>query len=127
MTFLLAEDSRPARNLIKNYLGELNLGHYLHFFEAESAEIAYDMVKKHHVDFVLVDWNLATSMTGLDLLKEIRKIEKFKELPIVMVTSETDKISVIDALKYGANDFIAKPIIQKQFKEKILRIIVGLK
>jgi len=127
MVFLLIDDSRPTRNLIKNYLSDLNVGSPIHFMEAENGEMAYDAVKRQRIDFILLDWNLATKMTGLDVLKEIRKLEQYKEVPIIMVSSESDKVNVIEALKYGANDFIVKPIAQKPFIEKVLRQIVGLK
>jgi DNA-binding response OmpR family regulator len=127
MVFLLTDDSRPTRNLIKNYLSELNVGSQLYFVEAENGEMAYDTVKKQRVDFILLDWNLGTTMTGLDVLKEIRKLDQYKDVPVMMVTSESDKVHVIEALKCGANDFIAKPIAKKPFIEKVLRLIVGLK
>ena len=127
MVILLTDDSRPTRNLIKNYLSDLDVGSPIHFLEAENGEMAYDAVKKQKIDFILLDWNLSTRMTGLDVLKEIRKLEHYKNVPIIMVTSEGDKINVIEALKCGANDFIVKPIAQKPFMEKVLKHIVGLK
>jgi PleD family two-component response regulator len=42
-----------------------------------------------------------------------------------MVTSESDKSSIIEALKFGANDFVGKPIVQNVFKEKVLKIITS--
>jgi two-component system chemotaxis response regulator CheY len=94
--------------------------------EVENGELAYDTVRNRDIDLVFLDWNMSTKMTGLDVLKEIRKIEKLKNMPIIMVTSESDKISVIEAMKNGATDFVAKPIVQSVFSEKVLRIIVGL-
>ena len=126
MIFLLVEDSRPARNLLKNYISEIDIGHSRRdYVEAESGESALIKLRSQSVDFVILDWNLSTSMTGLDVLKEIRKDSKFKDLPIMMVTSESDKTNVIEALKNGANDFIVKPIDKKHLAEKILKIIVG--
>jgi len=127
MTFLVVEDSRPARNLIKNYVNEINLGRPCRFYEAESAEAALMMLQTYGIEFVLLDLNLATKMNGLDLLKEIRKSEKLKRLPVLMISGESDKANVIESIKFGANDFIVKPIDQKSFTDKVLKIIKSTK
>jgi two-component system chemotaxis response regulator CheY len=125
MVFLLVEDSRPTRNLIKSYVSETSIGKRSTFLEADSGENALLKLRSNRVDFIILDWNLSTKMTGLDFLKEIRKDDKFKSLPIIMVTSENDKASVIEALKFGANDFIVKPIDKKSFSEKLNKVLVS--
>jgi two-component system chemotaxis response regulator CheY len=127
MTFLIVDDSRPARNLIKNYLNEIKTDHYYNFIEAESAAAAMTALQTNRIDFILLDWNLSSKMTGLDILKEIRAMEKYKTTPVFMITSEGDKVHVIEALKYGANDFIVKPIDPKVFEPKVFKIIFPLK
>lgn len=81
------------------------------------------MLQTYGIDFALLDLNLATKMTGLDILKEIRKSEKHKNLPVLMISGESDKANVIQSIKLGANDFIVKPVDQKSFGEKIQKII----
>ena len=127
MVFLLADDSRPTRNLLKSYISELDLGASPDFIETESAETTLDMLQNRRVDFLFLDWYFNTKMTGLDVLKEIRQIEKFKQLPIIMVTSDSNKANVIIALKFGANDFIVKPIDKKSFFEKTYKVINSIK
>jgi len=84
-------------------------------------------MKTRSVDFVFLDWNLSDKMTGLDVLKEIRKMDAYKEIPVFMVSGESDKINVIVAMKCGAKDFIAKPIDKKTFMEKVLKVIKEIK
>jgi two-component system chemotaxis response regulator CheY len=127
MTFLIVDDSRTARNLIKNYVNEIKTEHTYNFLEAESAESALVALQTNRVDFIFLDWNLSTKMTGLDALKEIRALEKYKKTPIFMITSEGDKIHVIEALKCGANDFIVKPVDPKIFEPKVFKLIFTLK
>jgi two-component system, chemotaxis family, chemotaxis protein CheY len=127
MVFLLADDSRPTRNLLKSYVSELDLDAPPDFIESESPENTLDMVQNRRVDFVFLDWYFNTKMTGLDVLKEIRKIDKFKQLPIIMVTSDSNKANVIVALKLGANDFIVKPIDKRSFAEKTYKVINSIK
>ena len=123
MIFLIVEDSRPTRNLIKSYVKEITHNRYDDFLEAENSETAMQLLHSQRVDFVFLDLNLYSEKTGLDLIKEIRGNDKFKQLPLVMVSSESDKVNVIEALKNGANDFVAKPIDKKSFSEKVLKII----
>jgi len=127
MTFLIVEDSRPTRNLIKSYLSEIKIGQKCFFFEVEDGESTLRILPDGHIDFILLDWNLSSDMTGLDVLKAIRKIDKFKSMPIIMITGDTDKEKVIESIKYGANDFISKPIDKKLFAEKILKAAANVK
>jgi len=127
MTFLVADDSRTTRNLIKNYILETKTGQKCDFLEADDGEAALDILKTRFVDFVLLDWNMNTEVTGLDVLKGIRSVEKLKHLPVVMITGESDKMNVIEAIKHGANDFISKPIDKKLFSEKILKVLTSMK
>jgi len=123
MVFLVVEDSRPARNLIKNYLGEIEMGSPYLVLEAENGEAALNIMKVRSIDFVFLDWNLSDKMTGLDVLKEMRKMDQYKQVPVFMVSCESDKIHVIESMKFGANDFIVKPIDQKTFMEKVHKTI----
>jgi two-component system chemotaxis response regulator CheY len=70
---------------------------------------------------VLLDWNMP-ELSGLDFLKKIRAVEKYKHLPVIMVTSEAARYNVIEALKNGATDYIIKPVNEKNFREKISKI-----
>jgi two-component system chemotaxis response regulator CheY len=120
MVFLVTDDSRTTRNLIKSYIAELGVKHYT-ILEAQNAEEALFIIQNHGIDFLLLDWNLTTDMTGLDILKQLRKIDRFKKLPIIMVSSESDRLNVVEALKFGANDFVVKPIDKKSFIEKVTK------
>ena len=123
MTFLLVDDQRPARNILRNSMPELGISRSYNFLEAENGEDALKLIQEHPVDFVFLDWNLNKETTGLDVLKEIRKIEKCKNVPVVMVSSDNDKTKVIEALKCGANDYVIKPIDWKVLREKVQKIL----
>jgi two-component system chemotaxis response regulator CheY len=127
MEFLIVDDSRPTRNLLKNYVNEIKIGEPCYFLEAEDGETAMKLLETRRVDFVLLDWNLSTNVTGLDVLKKIRTSDKLKKLPVIMITGESDKQNVIASIKNGANDFATKPIDKKSFSEKILNAITSAK
>jgi len=125
MTFLVVDDSRPTRNLVKSYLSEINIGQKCFFLEAEDGETALKTMVTGHIDFVLLDWNLSSKMTGLDILKAIR--DKDKDIPVIMITGESGKHNVIESIKHGANDFTTKPIDKKSFAEKVLKAVSHMK
>jgi two-component system chemotaxis response regulator CheY len=70
---------------------------------------------------VLLDWNMP-KLSGMDLLKRVRGIDKYRNLPIIMVTSEAARFNVIEALRSGATDYIMKPVREKILMEKVSKI-----
>ena len=58
-------------------------------------------------------------MNGLELLIEIKKNEKLKNIPFLMLTSNTENIKVNVAIKAGATDYVIKPIQHSVLLEKI--------
>jgi len=127
MTVLIVDDSRPARNLIRNYVSEIRAAHPYRFVEAENADTALLSLKANNIDFVFLDWNLASPINGLDVLKEIRNTAKYAKIPVFMISCESDKANVIESLKFGANDFIAKPIDKKAFMDKVSKLFSTMK
>jgi len=91
--------------------------------EAEDGKQALRQLESNDITIVFLDWNMP-GMDGIDFLKMVRGMPKYKELPIVMVTSERGKFSVIEALQSGATDYIVKPVHEKVFKEKVQEILV---
>jgi DNA-binding response OmpR family regulator len=127
MVFLITEDSRPTRNLIRSYIDDIGLKEPYLVLEAENGEETLYTLQIRSIDFILLDWNLSTKMNGLEVLKEIRKMGRYKDVPVVMVSSESDKFNVVESLKYGANGFVVKPIDKKVFTDKVTSNIKGMK
>lgn len=119
-TVLVVDDSRIMRNIVKNYFNELNMT--CNYIESPDGSDAMEQLWKQPIDLVLLDWNMP-KLSGLDFLKKVRAMEKYKKLPIIMVTSEAARYNVIEALKMGATDYIIKPINGKMFKEKLSKIL----
>ncbi len=65
-------------------------------------------------------------MNGLDLLKNIRAEEAFKNLPLLMVTAEALKENVVQAISAGANNYVVKPFTPDLLKEKMTAIFKNL-
>ncbi|GHU44046.1 response regulator [Spirochaetia bacterium] len=119
LTVLIVDDSKIMRAIVKNHFDEL--GHDCTYIEADNGFNALQQLGTHSVHLVLLDWNMP-QLSGIDFLKKVRAMEQYKNLPIVMVTSESARYNVVEALKSGATDYIIKPINARNFREKISKI-----
>jgi two-component system chemotaxis response regulator CheY len=120
LTVLIVDDSRIMRNTVKGMFSEMRI--VCTFLEASNGEEALEQLGMTKIDLVLLDWNMP-KLSGIDFLKSVRAMEKYKSLPIIMVTSEAAKYNVIEALKNGATDYITKPVNSKLFTEKLAKIL----
>ena len=119
-TVMVVDDSRIMRNIVKNTFNVLKIP--CQFIEAANGKEALKQLVDHPVNLVLLDWNMP-ELSGIDFLRQVRGMDQYKTLPIIMVTSESAKYNVIEALKSGATDYIVKPVNEKKFIEKISKII----
>jgi len=118
MKILVVDDFSTMRRIIRNILKQLG---YSNVEEAEDGDIAFEKLKEGSFEFVITDWNMPT-MTGLDLLKNIRSDDLLKDLPVLIVTAEAEKENVVQAAQAGVNDYIVKPFTADVLKAKIERI-----
>jgi two-component system chemotaxis response regulator CheY len=116
---LVVDDSRIMRNIVKKTFTELKIP--CQFLEAENGQKAYQLLETNNISLVLLDWNMP-QMDGMQFLKKVRSMPDYKDLPIIMVTSEAAKYSIVEALQNGATDYIVKPIRDKVFMEKLADI-----
>ena len=119
ITVLVVDDSRIMRIIVKSYFSDLKIP--CNYIEAMDGSEALEQLKNQQVDLIFLDWNMP-KLSGIDFLKHVRTIDKYKTLPIIMVTSEAARYNVIEALKQGATDYIIKPINGKLFAEKMSKI-----
>jgi two-component system chemotaxis response regulator CheY len=120
---LIIEDSRAMRSILAGILGEAGIEVDL-AIDAEEALAVLD--KGGEFDFALVDWNLP-AMSGLDLVRAIRKVPALAGMRLMMVTTETQLSRVQEALEAGADEYIMKPFDKEMLLEKLalLGIEVG--
>jgi two-component system chemotaxis response regulator CheY len=118
-TVMVVDDSRIMRNIVKNTFDLLKIP--AQYVEAEDGNKALHLLNENNVDLILLDWNMP-NLSGIDFLKQIRSMEKYKSIPVIMITSEAAKLSVIEAVKAGVTAYITKPINDKAFMDKLSKI-----
>lgn len=119
MKILVVDDFSTMRRIVRNLLKQNG---YENIDEAEDGEQALAKLKNGNFQFVVSDWNMP-NMTGIELLKGVRSDPALKALPFLMVTAESDKEKVVEAIKAGVNNYIIKPFTAEVLKEKMEKIL----
>jgi two-component system chemotaxis response regulator CheY len=118
---MVVDDSQIMRRIVKSTFSQLNIP--CQYVEAPNGEEALLRLQEQKIDLVLLDWNMPR-LSGIDFLKKVRSMEIYKDLPIIMVTSEAARLNVVEALSSGATDYIVKPVNEKVFFEKLSKIVI---
>jgi two-component system chemotaxis response regulator CheY len=116
LKLLVVDDSSTMRRIIKNTLARLGYKDVLE--GADGVEGWEQLDHNPDIEMLITDWNMP-EMNGLELVKKVRADARFKDLPIIMVTTEGGKAEVITALKAGVNNYIVKPFTPQVLKEKL--------
>lgn len=109
MNLLIVDDEQSMRELLEIVFREEGYG----VLTASSLESAYETVRKNDVDIVVSDLKLSDG-TGMDLLQTLR--EEKPEILFILITAYASADSAIDALKYGAFDYVTKPFDVEELK-----------
>lgn len=112
---LVVDDVLTTRLFMKKALKKIG---FTNIVLANDGDHALIELKRGTFDLVLCDWNMP-NISGLAFLQEMRKIEHLKTTPFLLITGETDKAKVIEALGAGVNQYIVKPIDVTTLEEKI--------
>lgn len=85
---------------------------------ASNGEMALKVLDKFEIDLVLLDIQMPI-MDGYETIKEIKKQDRFKDLPVVFLTAKTDNDSLIKGFELGARDYIRKPFNTKELNVRV--------
>ncbi len=117
---LVVDDQKSMRGLASHSLKQLG---FQSVDEAESGEAALTALKGADYDLMLADWNME-GMTGLDLLKAVRKERDQKQIVVVMTTSENHVSKVSEAMAAGANNYLVKPCDPPKLRQRLERALM---
>jgi two-component system chemotaxis response regulator CheY len=122
LRFLIVDDFSTMRRIIRGLLKEIG---YTDADEAEDGVAALQKLRNGNFDFVVSDINMP-NMNGFQLLGEIKKDDKLKHLPVLMVTAEARKEDIVAAAQGGAAGYIVKPFTKATLEDKVAHILKKL-
>jgi CheY-like chemotaxis protein len=115
---LVVDDQANALHLIKDMLKSFGVQAVQTAADAAGAlELLTE--RKDLVDVILCDWSMP-EMSGLDLLREVRKTNR--DLPFIMVTGTADPSSVLAAKDGGVTGYIKKPFSSEELRKKMMSV-----
>ena len=120
MKLLIVDDSSVTRKVIKAVADVLQMKTE----EAQDGIEALETLSKSYkeIDLVLLDWNMP-EMSGYEVLVEIKGNDKYKNIPVMMVTSEGQKSNIVSAVRAGASNYLTKPFTVEELETKIIECI----
>ncbi len=121
MKVLVVDDSAIMRKVITQILEML--GH--ESVPASNGVDAFEQLKQHEdVRLILLDWNMP-EMNGIEFLREIKVRPVLSEIPVIMLTTESERRKMIEAIEAGAKHYLTKPFQPETLATKILQCFGG--
>ncbi len=116
MKVIVADDSMVMRKIISKVVVELG---YDPMHAANGKEV-FDILdeKVDEVGLVLLDWHMPL-MNGFEVLTSMQKDSRYKQIPILMVTTESEVENIKKVVDTGARNFLSKPFTSEELSFKI--------
>lgn len=115
MQALVIDDSRAMRMILRRTL--TGLGHSV--VEAADGQQALEILQGGlHPDVCLVDWNMPV-MDGYTFITRVRAEQQWRDITLMMVTTESEHSQIVRALAAGAHEYVVKPFTEEAIVEKL--------
>jgi two-component system, chemotaxis family, chemotaxis protein CheY len=119
MKVLVVDDSAIMRKVIEQILEML--GHEA--VPAANGVEAFDRLKEHDdVQLILLDWNMP-EMNGIEFLRAVKDRPGLAKIPVIMLTTESERRKMIEAIEAGAKHYLTKPFQPETLATKILQCV----
>ena len=118
---LIVDDSTMMRTIIRGAFESIGLRNIVESYDG------VDALKKligQDFDLIITDRNMP-GMDGVTLVETVRSHSRYANVPILMVTTESEKETVIKALQKGVNGYIVKPFTPEILWQKALPLLRG--
>lgn len=116
-TVLIVDDSNTMRKIVSRSLRQAGID-FDQILEAGDGQEALDVLAANKVDVVLSDINMP-NMTGLEFLKAKSEDDAIKDIPVIMISTETGADIIDEAKSYGAKGAIKKPFTPDLINETL--------
>jgi two-component system, chemotaxis family, chemotaxis protein CheY len=121
---LIVDDNLMTRKLLTQHLTAMG---FVRLAQAAGSETAANLLAQAYAegesfDLILLDWHMPGE-GGFQFLVECRADARFRLVPIIMVTAETDPNSILMAMNNGATSYIVKPISFADLKNSVFQAL----
>jgi two-component system, chemotaxis family, chemotaxis protein CheY len=118
MKIIIADDSRVMRNIIENAVKPLGAT----TIHASNGQEVLDILEKQleEVKLILLDWNMPV-MNGLEVLEAIKLNKSYMQIPVIIVSTESEDDKMSRAFAAGAKGYISKPFTA----DRLLNLVRG--
>ena len=112
---LIVDDSPTMRQLMRRMLADLGF----EISEALNGRLALERLDAlEGLELIMCDWNMP-EMNGIEFIRTVRADARYKDVSIMMVSTEADRRKVAEALEAGADDYIRKPFTPAVIAKKV--------
>ena len=117
MRILSVEDSAATRNFIRKAIDVLGFD----FLEAENGREGLELLERENgrIDLILLDRHMP-EMDGMEMLETLKSDERYKHIPVTMVTVELERDEIHKSMEKGAKNYLIKPFTQENLIGKIM-------
>lgn len=119
---LVVDDSAAIRKILQRVLRQTGMAIRAVHEAGDGQEALTQLKNQPGIQLVLTDINMP-KMDGLQLLAAIKGAPEWRQLPVVMITTEGGETKVGEAVKLGAAGYVRKPFTADQIKEKLAGIL----
>ncbi len=117
---LIVDDASFVRDLVKRAVRSQFPG--MELDEAADGRKAQSLMSRNYYDLVLCDWEMP-EVSGLEVLRWMRRHDVYRDKPFIMVTSRGDKEHVVEAIREGVTEYLGKPFSPESLARKIRKVM----
>jgi|SRR5688572_22048172 two-component system chemotaxis response regulator CheY len=120
---LVVDDSQYMRKIVRTLLTNIGVRK---FYEASDGIAGLDAIRTNSPDLVILDWELPL-LNGAELVRIVRSPGVFPmaDVPIIMLSAHCERWRVVEAVRIGVNEFLAKPVSAQALLDRITAIFAN--
>lgn len=123
-SILIVDDDDDVINYMKTLLRKNG---YLNIHAESDGVKAVDYVEQSYmenkkIDVILADWEMP-ELDGIHFLDYLKRNADLNDIPFVMVTADSDRVHVVEAINHGVSQYLIKPFDEKKLMSKINQVM----
>ena len=115
---LIADDSPTVRKFVTFALKSMNI----EVIPATDGMDALEKITNHKPDLIITDLNMP-NVDGYELIQSLRNSEEYTDVPIIILSSESEEEDKLKGLVLGANAYVVKPLNTKKLQYEVSKFL----